>query len=555
MPAKPRSPEVVSFALAVFFAAVLNVPFWRLLYRVVEPSRASEWLFIAAVFIAVLLLSYLISFALAVRLLFKPLMSVLLPLTAAASYFMLEYGVVIDAGMIQNVFETDAAEAGDLISGQMLMYVAGLGLLPAFLLWRTSIAWRPWREDAARKAKSAAVLLPLATAVLFPFASNLTSVFRENRDVRLTLTPSNYLTALDKYLRSKSLAGHGDVAPFAGDARRYAAGAGRGRKSLFVIAVGETARADHFSLNGYSRQTNPELAKVADLINFPDAMSCGTDTAQSVPCMFSGLGRKEFTNARAAGRENLLDILKRTGIDIVWRENQAGCKGVCARVATEILTGRPHPLFNVRGETHDEILLEGLAEKLKGLTGDTVIVMHMTGSHGPAYWKRYPDRFEVFKPVCRESQFSRCSTEEIVNAYDNTILYSDHVLARLIAILEAADAAGTADTGLIYMSDHGESLGESNIYLHGMPYAFAPAAQTHVPAFLWLSKNLEASAATDTGCLGKSASSRISHDNLFHSVLGIMGVEMSAYDPALDLFARCRTPRALSGPDRGGTLQ
>lgn len=548
---KRQSVEAVSLALAVFFVVVLNLPFWRLFHQVVAPRTPYEWLFIVAVFVALLALTYLIVMLLAVRPLLRPVVGLLLPVTAAASYFMLEYGTVIDHNMVRNIFETDTREAGDLISTKLILYVTALGIVPAVLLWLVPIDWLNIKQDFRSKCKAAAIALPLAAVALYPFLPALTSTFRENRALRLTLTPSNYIAAVNKYVRSKRVLAAADVKVIGEDAVRAVPAAAAGtppRKSLFVVVVGETARADHFSLNGYQRQTNPELAKVSGLINYPAAYSCGTDTAQSVPCMFSGLGRTEFSNARAESQHNLLDILKRAGVDVIWRENQAGCKGVCDRVTTEVLTGLKHPTFYAYTENHDEILVDGLAERIKTLEKDTVIVMHMMGSHGPAYWKRYPERFAVFTPICRESQFSRCTRDEIVNAYDNTILYSDFVLSRLIAALEQGAAAGV-DTGMLYMSDHGESLGENNIYLHGMPYAFAPEAQKHVPMVVWLSNALRARASVRDGCLEKEAANPVSHDNLFHSVLGLMGVKTSLYDATLDIFASCRpaATQAASG--------
>ncbi len=303
--------------------------------------------------------------------------------------------------------------------------------------------------------------------------------------------------------------------------------------------VGETARWDHFALNGYSKPTNPMLSKVEGLINYSQAYSCGTDTAQSVPCMFSGFGKAGFTNAKAASRDNLLDILKRADIDVIWRENQAGCKGVCDRVQTETLTGHAAPTFYPSTENFDDVLVDGLDQRIANMQRDTVIVLHMMGSHGPAYWKRYPEKFEVFKPACKVVQFSDCETEHIINAYDNTILYTDHVLARLIGVLSTAESHGV-DAGMLYVSDHGESLGEHNMYLHGMPYALAPEAQIHVPMVVWLSPSMREGAGIDIGCLVQRSPQRVSHDNLFSSVLGMMDVKTRVYDPALDLFSACR---------------
>ncbi len=225
------------------------------------------------------------------------------------------------------------------------------------------------------------------------------------------------------------------VAPYGADAFRVSTAALDKPKSVTIVVIGETARADHFSLNGYARETNPQLAKVPGLLNFDQVHSCGTDTAQSLPCMFSGVGRANFSSDIALRQEGLLDVLQRAGVGVLWRENQAGCKGVCARVPTETLTDSKLPEFCGEGECHDTILLDGLEAKIAALDRDGVIVLHMMGSHGPAYSKRYPKMFEFFTPACQESQFSRCANQEIVNAYDNTIRYTDHVLAQLIELL------------------------------------------------------------------------------------------------------------------------
>ena len=539
------SPETVTVALAAFTAVVLNYPFWRKFFSTVAPQGAFEWLFAAATLIVLFLAVHLALTLIAFRPTFRVVNALLLPVSAAASFFMLEYGVIIDANMVQNIFETNPAEAGDLMSAKLVAYTAALGILPAILVWHLPIGWRPLGIEAKQKLKIAAVSLPLALAVAFPFSSNFISVFREHRELKLTLLPLNYLSAVRRYLGTSAIRANVTVKSFGEDAARVAKAGGSGSKSLFVIVVGETARADHFSLNGYARPTNPELAKFPDLVNYTQAYSCGTDTAQSVPCMFSGLGRANFSNAIAAAQENLLDILKRSGLDVVWRDNQAGCKGVCARVPTENLTVVKSPEFSSHGENHDEILLDGLKQRIGALQRDTVIVVHMMGSHGPAYWKRVPEKFEVFKPICADSQFSRCENQAIVNAYDNTIVYTDFVLTRLIEILKTGDQQGV-ETAMIYMSDHGESLGEKNMFLHGMPYAIAPVAQRHVPTVTWMSDKFRASRSIDLGCMKTNAAAPVSHDNLFHSVLGGLDIKTRVYDPALDLFSACRQSQGTS---------
>ncbi len=536
---KPRRPEILVLIVAVYVALVLNQPFWQKFLHVVAPHRVSDWLFVGAAGVAAVLLAYLVLLAFSVKPLLAALVFILLPVTAAATYFMREYGIVIDAQIVRDVFETDSREAGDLITLGFIGYVVLLGLVPAMLFCLVPWTKRSWREETLVKLKFAAVSLVVCAAMLLPIWGDLLSLGREHRELKMTLTPTNYISALSAYWRREARRRVKTIAPYAEDAHRIASSSAR--KSLFVIVVGETARADHFALNGYPRPTNPALSKVTDLINYPHAYSCGTDTAQSVPCMFSGFGRTHFTNAKAEARQNLLDILKRVGIDVIWRENQAGCKGVCAHVKTETLTGHKVPTFFPSTENYDDILVDGLDARIASLLNDTVIVLHMMGSHGPAYWKRYPQQYETFTPACKDAQFSRCALPTIINAYDNSIIYSDHVLARLIGVLSGAASHGV-DAGMLYVSDHGESLGEHGMYLHGMPYAIAPEAQIHVPMVVWLSPSMRESRGIELSCLLNRASGRVSQDNLFHSTLGIMRVASRVYDRSLDLFAACRKP-------------
>jgi lipid A ethanolaminephosphotransferase len=536
---KPRRPEFLALIVAIYVALVLNQPFWRKFAGVVAPAGLDDWLFAGAVASSVVLVAYLVLLALSAKPLLRILLLILLPVMAAAAYFMGEYGIVIDVHMVRNVFETDTREANDLITLKLVAYVVLLGLAPAVLFWLVPWTKQSYREETAGKLKAAALSLLLLVTAMLPVWGDFISLARDHRELKMTLTPVNFVSALTGYWRQEKRKRAAAVASYGEDAHQSASG--NPRKSLFVIAVGETARADHFSLNGYSQPTNPGLSKISDLINYSQAYSCGTDTAQSVPCMFSGLGRDGFTNAKANARENLLDIFKRAGIDVVWRENQSGCKGVCARIPTETLTGHNVPTFYPSTENFDDILVDGLDARIPKLDRDTVIVLHMMGSHGPAYWKRYPEKFETFKPACKDSQFSRCELQEIVNAYDNSIVYTDHVLARLIETLKGAASHGV-DAGMIYVSDHGESLGENGMYLHGMPYVIAPEAQIHVPMVVWLSPEMKEARGLDQSCMVSRSGSRVGHDNIFHSSLGIMGVATRVYDPSLDLFAPCRKP-------------
>jgi lipid A ethanolaminephosphotransferase len=252
--------------------------------------------------------------------------------------------------------------------------------------------------------------------------------------------------------------------------------------------------------------------------------------------MFQDVGRDGYRAAMAKSRENLLDVLQRAGIEVLWRDNNSGCKHVCDRVPQEDLAHLQLPGLCHDGHCDDEVLVHQLQERIDRLSGDGVIVLHMLGSHGPAYSKRYPPEHAAFKPACESSQLEKCSRDEIINAYDNTIRYTDHVLGAVIALLERNTA--TLDSAFLYVSDHGESLGEHGLYLHGLPYAIAPEEQTHVPMVVWLSEGYRQD--IDMHCMRGLADQPFSHDNLFHSVLGLMQVSTTVYKQERDLFSSCR---------------
>lgn len=543
--------EVAIVGVAAYFVSVLNIAFWRRFVTAVAPINIHEYLFVAAFAFAVFGLVVLSFTLVGNRYLFKPVTSVLLLLTAAAAYFMNEYGIVIDAEMIRNITHTDRAEAFDLLTVRLVIYVVCLGLLPAAVLWVLPISYRPFWQDVWLKTKLSTALLAVVVLVLLPFVGTAMSFFREQRILARIFTPLNYLSAVATYARGSLTEAHANAKPFGIDARKGAVWAQRKRRSVTVIVVGETARAPNFSLNGYERETNPQLGSIPGLINYPQVHSCGTATAQSVPCMFSGRGRAGY--GQAANSEGLLHIIQRAGFSLLWRENQGGCAGVCKGVPVEFVNGANRSPWEL-ADSLDENLLAGLDEKIDAMEGDAVVVLHMMGSHGPAYYKRYPAEFERFTPACRESQFSRCERSQIVNSYDNTILYTDYILAKLVRLLAARDDRGIA-TAMIYVSDHGESLGEGNVYLHGLPYAFAPEVQRHVPMMVWLSPKLQEDFNVDTACLGRRRGLQLSHDNFFHSILGLLDVRTSTYEASLDIFAACRGSSAMSPRSDNATVR
>jgi len=518
----------LNFVVALVIVAAANHGFWRALLAL-QPTPA----FVAAVGACVLVLVNLFLAAVTWGRLAKPALGLILLTTAATTYFMSSYGVVIDRDMIVNVMETDTREALELLTPGFLTWMLAFGILPCAALSRVRIVDRTWR---ARLAGGAILLLASvltlggAAATFYqPFASLL----RNHREVRYTLVPLNVVGASLQYAR-RSLRTTGPLQTVGLDARQVLAAGSGTRRRVSVIVVGETARAASFSLLGYGRDTNPQLAR-RDMIVFGATHACGTATATSVPCMFQDVGMAAYRSSMAKGRENLLDVLQRAGIDVFWRENNAGCKHVCDRVAHEELAHLEVESLCPGGQCRDEILLRGLQARIDAFTRDGVIVLHMLGSHGPAYYKRYPREFAVFQPECQTGELERCTREQIVNAYDNSIRYTDHVLSAIVGLLERNDR--TIDSAMLYVSDHGESLGEHGLYLHGMPYAIAPEEQTRVPMLMWLSPGHRE--RIDVDCMRRRANLPASHDNLYHSVLGLMHVQTAIYRRERDLFAPC----------------
>ncbi|MBC3954350.1 MULTISPECIES: phosphoethanolamine transferase [Pseudomonas] len=531
-------PECVTLLASGFLLVAFNINLWQHLFAITSADTkgiAMRIAFGVMIFCVFNIFLTLIAF----RRIFKPVLTLMFMISAGVVYFMTEYGVMIDAGMFRNFAETNVTEVQGLLSLKLVVYILLLGVLPSFLLWKTPINYRRWHRELFSKLVVGVVCSVVIGGAALANYQGLSSLFRNHHELRLMVVPSNYIGASAGYLSEQIISAQRPFVKLGEDAKRSPDWATHTRKSLTVLVVGESARAENFGILGYGRNTTPNLNKESGLVAFTDVYSCGTETAVSVPCMFSNMGRKDYNATKARNQEGLLDVLKRAGIDVIWRDNQAGCKGTCDRVAFQDVSNLKDPLLCNNHECRDEILLQGLEGFIDSLDKDTVLVLHQMGSHGPEYFKRYPKAFEMFTPVCESNALNNCSRDSIVNGYDNTLLYTDHVLSKLIDVLRAHQ--NKVDTAMIYLSDHGESLGEYNLFLHGTPYLLAPDQQKHVPMMIWLSDSYQHSFAVTPECLAKERNAPLSQDNLFHSMLGLLKVDTKVYNPSLDMFARCRS--------------
>ncbi len=517
---------------------LLNALFIHRSWQVISPARLHDVLFALSVPL-VLFSGWVIVFSiLNIPLIRKPLLVLLTLGCAAATWFMFTYGAVIDQNMMVNVFETNSQEAAALVTPQLVVWLVVAGLLPASLL--AMIRIRPgkwWHTLLIRLAAilASAVVIVLVAAV---FYKDYASLFRNNKGIVKMVTPANYVSAIAKYSKARWFAGDQTLIRLGEDARKGPVLLAQQKKTVLVLVVGEASRAENYSLNGYDRETNPELKK-QNVINFPQASSCGTETAVSVPCMFSGMPRKKYDADLAHHQEGLMDVLGHAGVNLLWRDNDGGCKGACNRIPHTDMTQWKLQQFCKDNSCIDDVNLWRLDDMLDGVKQDTVLVIHLMGSHGPAYYQRYPAQYRHFTPTCDTNEIQDCTHQALMNTYDNTILYTDSVVSKTIDALKARQS--TLNTALVYLSDHGESLGENGLYLHGTPYMLAPEQQTHIPFIFWLSKDYQQNFSVDAQCLrDQAAKETVSQDNLFSTVLGMMNIRTAVYQPQMDLLTHCR---------------
>lgn len=510
---------------AIFLVLFDNIAFFRDVLEV-YPVSSINIAFLASLAVALTALIVLLLALVSSKYTIKPILILTLFVSSVTSYFMNNYSVVIDQTMIQNIFATNVQEAVELFSLKLILYVIFLGLLPSLAVYWVRVKYGTRKAEFISRLKAVLISLLVILISVLIFSKFYTSFLREHKQLRYRTNPTYSLYSFGKYISGKFKDRIIELKHIGEDAKIPVTDTDR---ELIILVIGEAARMDRFSLNGYTRETNP-LLKKEDVISLRNVHSCGTSTEVSVPCMFSIYNRDSYSKRKGKSTENLLDVLSHAGVSVLWRDNNSDSKGVALRVQYEDYR---HPDKNPMcdEECRDEGMLEGLQKYIESRShGDILIVLHQMGNHGPAYYKRYPKSFEKFKPTCQTNQLNECSDGEINNAYDNAILYTDYVLYKVIKLLKQND--GTFETAMIYLSDHGESLGEKGLYLHGLPYFIAPEVQKHIAAIFWLGDSFKA----QKKLLKNKVNTEYSHENLFHTVLGLLEVNTSLYDKKLDVI-------------------
>ncbi len=452
----------------------------------------------------------------------KVILGLILLIASVCAYYMDSLGIAINEDIIQSVLETHANEAIGMINLGLMGYIIGFGILPCLVL--SFIKLKKYRFLDACKQKII-IITTLSAFIGLNFllggGQDIIFVFKSHKGLASMPNPIAPIRSSVLYVQHLQET-HFTPSLIAQDAHLSQ----DTPPQIVLFVIGESARSANFSLNGYAKATNP-YTRTLNTISFKDFYSCGVITAISVPCMLTHYTHQTYTNRNLSLYvNNILDIAQSVGYEVWYLGNNGGkCVGGCDRnIAHKIL----YPSNSL-----DEVMLpdiEHIIQNAQKHKKNTFIIAHQYGSHGAAYASRYPSNFEHFTPACKQKELSKCTYEEIVNAYDNTLLYNDYLLAQMISLLQKADMRSM----LWYVSDHGESLGELGQYMHGgLGYKLAPKYQKHIPSIMWFSHQW---GNIPTLALAQQEKT-LNHDYVFHTLLHLLGIQTQDYDKNLDILS------------------
>lgn len=528
------------FLSAFFWTACFNAP---IVSSIIKSASADKnnllptLILALAVSVSVFFLSMSIIALLGLlpRLIFKGLMILLTLLGATSLVVWLYYGIAMTPDMVRNFLATDIHEASGYWSWSLALNFILITLPGLLLINRLRSSRRP--ESKLKRLGICVVTLLCGVFVLFIQLQPFSALMRGDKSLRYLFAPVNIVYSTSSTLlrdqnpekAQKVIVDPSPKAIFTSD-----------KPTLFVVLIGETARSANWQLANYEKATNPELSKL-NIVNIPKVQACGTSSDVSLPCMLSRVGRRDYDRKRILTEESLPSLLKRAGFSVTWVDNQSGCKGTCDGV--RVTKPTPDPLYCHAGTCMDGVFNRSIDEAFNALKtqNHTVLFLHMMGSHGPAYYKRSTESEKVFGKECTDPTFKSCSKESIRAAYDSSIRYTDRVVAELIRKLQNRADINTA---LIYLSDHGESLGENGLYLHGAPYYIAQDEQKIVPMVMWFSEPFKKNYTIGTRVIEENSHKPVTHDHLYHTILGLLNVRSSTYDSQWDLSANHAKQRA-----------
>ena len=494
---------VMCVILSVFTLVAYHAPFFRLVLENTERGANGTFILIG---LGVLMLAlnfffyYLVLYA--CRLVGKCILALMFVADAASLYFINSYEVLITDKMMGNVFNTQFSEASGYFSLSAVLYVVFLGILPAVYVFIQKVEYGSFRRFLANIGAG----LGIALAVAFAHMKNWPWIDRNSTELGSVLMPWSYTVNTFRYYSAERKRNAKEI--ILPDARIVS-----DSKDVVVLVIGESARKDHFAHYGYERNTNPYTAD--DGVKALIADASATYTTAGVKAILSYSPSNKLY-------EILPNYLNRTGVDVFWRTSNWGEPPVHIDKYYKVKDLKER--FPEADDRYDGILLEGLKEDIMASDKDKMlVVIHTNTSHGPTYFKKYPSDFEVFTPVCTTVEMSKADHDELMNAYDNTIIYTDWLIHNVIETLKEIPDRRTC---MIYVSDHGESLGENNLYMHGVPMSMAPAEQVEIPFIVW-----DSDESVDIKTFEK-----VGQYHVFHSIMDFMGIESPIFNEEMNIF-------------------
>ena len=540
----PVTPQRPGFALSPEMFNVLTVVVMLVLHNATmfaHVGNLSTGYFLLGVFLVMAFAANLAVVSLftlfLVPLIQRIAVGLLVVLSSTTSYFTDNMGAVYDADLVTAVVDTNLRETNWLVDGDLILHILLWGVLPALVLASLPIKRRGRLRNGLSWVLVILVAYGLSLGAREVGAREFKKLPRRDVDaVAYALQPGAFMAAMATVVSQQWQTFGLPFTQIGLDARKGTAIAAAPKPVVYFLVIGENARAENHQINGYDRPTNPMLSKI-DIVNMGQATSCATSTRPSVRCLFSKFDHKDFTYAKFATHENLVDVIQHAGFEVDWFNNNWSPTGVgvALRVKVQTVYENLDHAACAQKECVDSILFDSVDKVIAETTQDKFVVLHLAGSHFP-YADRYPAEFDVFQPACKLPVFTDCPRDEIINSYDNSILYNDYVLGTIIQRLAAQDKIIPA---LLYVSDHGESLGENGLYAHSRPVKSAPPEQFSVPFFLWFSQPYRSLFGVDEECLRRKAAGDVSHDNVFHTSLGLLDIATTERLPALDLTNGC----------------
>lgn len=491
--------------LGLYTVAAFHLPFFRHAVQQVEGGWNGALILCSAALL-LLGLDFLLYYVLLYlgRFVGKCLVALSLVCDAAMLYFVNIYDVLITDEMMGNFWDTQYSEASSFFCWELVLYLLLLGVLPSVYVFARKADYGSWK----RLLSSIGITVGLLVAVVFGNMRNWPWIDRNSTVLGSLIAPWSYIVNSFRYYDARKKLTETEIQLPEG----RIATPGR---DVCVLIIGESARRDHFSLYGYSKETNPYTS--LDGVAAIPALASATNTISGVRAILEPMESSQLY-------EILPNYLYRTGVEVSWRTSNWGEPPTHFPRYVKIDELRSqYPEADGR---YDGILLCGLEEEIRACEKDKLfVVLHTYTNHGPSYYTNYPPEFEVFTPVCNTVEMSRASQEELLNAYDNSVVYTDYLIHSVIEILRGMPERRSC---MLFVSDHGESLGENSLYMHGVPMAMAPREQIEIPFLVWTSDPLLAVDTTQT----------VGHYHVFHTVLDFLGVESPVFDPTKTVFLR-----------------